>query len=740
LTTREKQRLTLLVNEKTQWQGILSGGNIMNSKKTFIFISFTVAVFIAAILMAFGFQNSSEHKVLFEKAKFTMETKGDLKGAINLFSEIIEKYPDEREYAAKSQLYIGLCYEKLGEEQAKQAQKAFQKVIDNYAEQSEVVKMANEKLSVLIKAEAVVEKGDKEFRIRKIWEGLDMDEFTKPSPDGRYLSYTDWDTGDLAVREILAGNKKRLTQKGSWQTSPEFAQISVWSSDGQRLAYGWYNKDNFFELRTVELQSGEVRVLYANKEMSVYPYDYSPDGKNVLVLCEKGGNYQIGLVSVGDGSLRMLKNLDWYYPWNIKFTEGGRYVIYDFPPHKDSSIPDIFCISLDASREANLTNHLAGDWVLGAVPNKNSILFASDRTGSLDAWQMDVSEGKVQGEPRLVKKDIGEIGPLGFTKEGSFFYIPRTRMDDIYIAEVNLASGKILSTPERLKSRFIGANFYPDWSPDGKYMAFTSRRGPMALLLQTRILCIHNFETGEERELFPKLNSIGRLKWSPDGRSILATGNDYEGRPGLYIVDVQTGSVKLVSQGEPGAIISTPAWSPDGKWVYFPYLFPYVIKKEKFIFAQNIDTGEKKVIYQRPEGVHDMRSLTISPDGKQLALVMRDASQGVIIAVIPISGGELRVLLKAPVSEYIGACAWTPDGRKVIYSKREPTKALEPNFDLWLMSLEGGEPVKLGLTMGLLSELRIHPDGQHIVFTSIKPGGEIWVMENFLPEAKAQKK
>jgi len=161
-----------------------------------------------------------------------------------------------------------------------------------------------------------------------------------------------------------------------------------------------------------------------------------------------------------------------------------------------------------------------------------------------------------------------------------------------------------------------------------------------------------------------------------------------------------------------------------------------VIKKEKFIFAQNIETGEKNVIYHRPEGVHDMRSLTISPDGKQLALVMRDASQGVIIAIIPVGGGEPRVLLKAPVSEYIGACAWTQDGRKIIYTKREPTKAPEPNFNLWLISLEGGEPVKLELTISLLSELRIHPDGQHIVFTSIKPGGEIWVMENFLSEQK----
>ncbi len=94
----------------------------MHLNKTFI-----LAAFIAVLLPSPGFPASPKHKVLFEKAKFTMETKGDLKGAIKLFNEIIEKYPDEREYAAKSQLYIGLCYEKSGLEEA---QRAYRKVVE----------------------------------------------------------------------------------------------------------------------------------------------------------------------------------------------------------------------------------------------------------------------------------------------------------------------------------------------------------------------------------------------------------------------------------------------------------------------------------------------------------------------------------------------------------------------------------------------------------------------------------
>ncbi len=103
---------------------------------------FVKAALLIFVFTSFGLQNSYDHKVLFEKAKYTMETKGDLQGAIDLFEEIIQKYPNERVYAAKSQLYIGLCYEKLGAKQAKLAQKAFQKVVDNFPEQQQEVAVA----------------------------------------------------------------------------------------------------------------------------------------------------------------------------------------------------------------------------------------------------------------------------------------------------------------------------------------------------------------------------------------------------------------------------------------------------------------------------------------------------------------------------------------------------------------------------------------------------------------------
>ena len=99
-----------------------------------------LVLFLATTGTSLAFQLNQDHKVLFEKAKFTMETKADLNEAITLFESLIKTYPNEKDYAAKAQYQIGLCYEKLG---MKEAQKAYQKVLDNYPEQEQEITLAH---------------------------------------------------------------------------------------------------------------------------------------------------------------------------------------------------------------------------------------------------------------------------------------------------------------------------------------------------------------------------------------------------------------------------------------------------------------------------------------------------------------------------------------------------------------------------------------------------------------------
>ena len=62
-------------------------------------------LFLLVSVSIISAQNSQAE--MFEKAKYTMESKGDLQSAILQFEEIIQKHPDQKEYGAKSQYYIG---------------------------------------------------------------------------------------------------------------------------------------------------------------------------------------------------------------------------------------------------------------------------------------------------------------------------------------------------------------------------------------------------------------------------------------------------------------------------------------------------------------------------------------------------------------------------------------------------------------------------------------------------------
>jgi len=86
------------------------------------------------------------YRMLFERAVFLLETRIRPLDAVPIFQEIIRRHGDDRYYAARSQLYIGLCYKKAGSDQALQA---FREVVKNYPEQTAVTGIAESELSGL---------------------------------------------------------------------------------------------------------------------------------------------------------------------------------------------------------------------------------------------------------------------------------------------------------------------------------------------------------------------------------------------------------------------------------------------------------------------------------------------------------------------------------------------------------------------------------------------------------------
>jgi len=579
----------------------------------------------------------------------------------------------------------------------------------------------------------------KEFKIVRIWSGSGVDYEGAPTSDGRYISFVDWETGDLALRDLSTGEKRRLTNKGTWFESIEFALFSKWSPDDNRLVYNWFNKDFHFDLRIFDMESSKEQILYQNKEVTwIDPHNWTSDGKHVLaMLSPEEQKNQIVLGNVADGSLKVIKTLGRDYPeGRMNFSPDRKYIAYDAPQEADSPDHDIYLLSSDGKSEFPLVEYPAHDWLLGWTPGGEWILFSSDRTGTQDIWAIRIANGKPQGEPVMIKRYMGEIWPMGFTKKGTFYYGQSPSVTDAYIIKIDLEKGKILSPPKKVSQRFIGSNRYPEWSPDGKYIAYVSQRIRGPARVGSRVLCIRSLETGKVRELTPRLKNFGRLRWSPDGRSILVSGVDEKEKRGFFTIDVQTGDVSLVLERKPDTNITLCGWSPDGKKIFYTL---NNTKGEMFfrIILFDLETKKEKEIFSTPAQVEVITRAVLSPDGQMLAYATFDQEkQTSILKTIPAVGGETRDLhvLKAP--QGFRSIAWAADSQGILFSKSLSDKLEEQKCELWRIPVDGGEAQNLGLSMDQLVIMGINPDGKHMAYTSGRGSAEVWVMENFLPEEK----
>jgi Tol biopolymer transport system component len=678
---------------------------------------------------------------LFQKALRLERNEGKLVEAIELYTEVVTE-GENQSLAAQAQLRIGLCYEKLGQKTIKQAQSAFQKVIDNFPGETEAVKMAQEKLSHFLKAQAAVEKTTKEFNLRKVWSGPLADILGAPSPDGKYLSMVDWMTGDLAVRDLAAGKNRRLTNKGPWTESSEFALFSEWSPDGKKIVYNWLNEEELFELRIVEIDDAKPRVLYpAGKMEYVHPFEWSPDGKNILALVTKAPNIsQVGLISVADGSFHALIISDEDWANNLPlftFSPDGKYIAYSFPQDDDTQNRDIYLLSVEDKKEIPLIIHPMNDSLLGWSSDGEWILFASNRTGSMDAWVAKINQGKLAQSPEMIKKDIGHIDPMGFTQNGSYYYGVNNQMTDIYSFQLDSESGKIVSPPKKVTLHYEGSNRSPAYSEDGKYLAYISERGlgPMS----RNVVCIRDLQSGKEKEFFLEPKNGSYPRWSPYGRFISFEGIDKATIRGIYKIDVQTGEVSPIVQTEFGIEIYSHRWSKDGKSIFYtrsddPKATGQTAWRKSHIYVHDIASGQDKILPGSPD---DAKDIDISPDGRRLVFVNRDGNK--VLRVIPTSGGEPRVLAayEHPATRPIYP-TWIAGGRYILFTHvSSPIDEMQETWEIVRVPAEGGDIQPLGLEMRDFRHFSAHPDGQHIVFHSRGSqlrGSEVWVMENFLPK------
>ncbi len=561
--------------------------------------------------------------------------------------------------------------------------------------------------------------------LRRVWAGREPDFYASaPSPDGRYLTEIDWMTGDLALIDLVTGELRHVTDKGSWDNSFSWAESAVFSPDGKRIAYTWFNAEvevQGYEIRTINPDGTEPQVLVRHDPDVAYLLieDWSSDGENLLVQVRRtDGTTELALVSARDGSIQVLKTpFGDDYAGMAALSPDGRYVAYDQPSREGSQESDIYALAVDGGSEFRLLSGPSDERLMGWTPDGGSILYYSDRELTQGIWRLPIREGLAVGEPEMLRPDIWRLSPLGFSRD-AYFYGVTVEQPQVYTATIDIPAGRILSPPTPVQDVSEGMSAVGNWSPDGRYLAYVTNP-----FLRSSRLVVRAVTGDETREIPLNIRSVRLLRWAPENKAVFIVARGDDPNAALFRVDLTTGRVEEVLAKQEWDLVRSD-FSPDGRTLY---LLRGEFPGDTRIIAREMSSGEETEIAV----VGWVGSLSVSPDGRTLAIIEVDRSANVSrLLTIPATGGEPRELYTADniwAFEILAGLPWSPDGRYVLTIQRGATHGV-----LLKVPTTGGEPEEIGELPFSIDwrHIRVHPDGTRIAFNAGDSKGEVWMIQN----------
>jgi Tol biopolymer transport system component len=255
----------------------------------------------------------------------------------------------------------------------------------------------------------------------------------------------------------------------------------------------------------------------------------------------------------------------------------------------------------------------------------------------------------------------------------------------------------------------------PSLSPDGERVAY-AWRGPTEDL----DIYVKALGTGAEPlRLTDDLGEEASAVWSPDGREI-AFIRSSEANSAIYVVPSMGGSErKLTDLVGPLPNDLSLSWSPDGRWIAFPE--KSAEGQSSRIVALLLETLERRNLTTPPPDIGGDLRPDFSPDGRQVAFVRRVETiwGNNDVWVQSLEGGEPRPVTSENYLVILDL-AWTPDGEQIVISESIAAAARA-----YRVSVDGGTPeLVAGLGTGA-SGVRIV--GNRMVYRQSRAGrANIW--------------
>ena len=321
---------------------------------------------------------------------------------------------------------------------------------------------------------------------------------------------------------------------------------------------------------------------------------WSPDGSAILFLSSLGGGSGLWSISPEGGfPVQMVEDLSLVGVGSLGSpaptpSPNGEWVSY---VSSKSGAPEIWLWSASDGRDVRLTDLGARVGAFSWSPDGRWIAFSGDRYGDMDVWKVSVPDGDIH---RLTSDDRYEVFPTWTPDGQSILYV---RLDerwvDHHVMEIPAEGGESRLVVEdkdffdyRGGTAFGAAQVSPDG--DGGTVLFRSLRSGW-----------HNYwvvprSGGEPRPIAPEEADQTEAKWSPDGQQILYISN-HNGTHKLRVVSASGGEPQVLVAPQEMGVIDKPEWSPDGARISYTLETP---TRPEDLYVVSVQGGEQKQLTQ----------------------------------------------------------------------------------------------------------------------------------------------
>src|SRR5215469_1992485 len=285
------------------------------------------------------------------------------------------------------------------------------------------------------------------------------------------------------------------------------------------------------------------------------------------------------------------------------------------------------------------------------------------------------------------------------------------------------------ASPQRTLTRITfddGLQNEPSWSPDGRYIAYSSDRGGKF------DIWVQQVSGGDPIQITKGPGHHWQPDWSPDGRYIAYRSEEGDG--GIYVVPA-LGGAGLERKIAPFGYY--PQWSPDSLQVLFHTHFTVTGHWNRFYVAQVDGSAPREVLAEFiVQNKLSAASAAWHPDGKRVTVWVGDSSPSPSFWTVPLAGGPGIKMEVAPAvqrklaeastegeageHEQLGdySFSWSPSG-DAIYFERSYRGAK----NIWKMAVDAKTLRATGIDRlttgpGPDAGAAVSTDGRRLAFTA----------------------